>query len=61
MKKLPAKKILVIVTIVILAFIGWFSWEIFTEEPPQFFPFNNSEARYKTSTLEVDITLHTKS
>lgn len=46
MKKLIAKKILIIITVPVLAFIGWFVWAIVTEDQPQFFPLNNSSARY---------------
>lgn len=47
MKKLAAKKILPIIAVAVFAFIGWFAWEIFTDEPPHFFPLNNSQGEYR--------------
>lgn len=30
----------------VVLFIGWFAWAIFSEDQPQFFPLNNSKAKY---------------
>ncbi|QQG43333.1 MAG: hypothetical protein HYW45_04015 [Candidatus Daviesbacteria bacterium] len=47
MKKLTTKKVLLILTLAIFAFIGWFARAIFTDEPPHFFPLNNSKGEYR--------------
>ncbi len=49
MKNLHIKKILLILFSIVLFFIGWFAWLIYTDEPPQFFPLNNPEGEYKIS------------
>ncbi|MEX2012975.1 MAG: hypothetical protein WD967_01065 [Candidatus Levyibacteriota bacterium] len=47
MKKLTAKKILLIIAAVVFIFIGLFAWGIITDKPPDFFPLNNSQGEYK--------------
>ena len=49
MKTIAIKKMLLLATVAILAFIGWFAWKIFTDEPPHFFPLNNSQSEYKVT------------
>jgi hypothetical protein len=50
MRKMNIKRVLLTVLLMlsvgILLSIGWFVWAIVTDEPPQFFPLNNSQARY---------------
>lgn len=41
------KKILIVVAFGLIAFVGWFVYEIVTDEPPNFFPLNDVEAEYK--------------
>lgn len=47
MNKPTVKKVWVLIIIAIFVFIGWFAWEIFTDEPPRFFPLNNSQGEYR--------------
>lgn len=51
MKKINIKRVLLTVVLILaigaILFVGWFIWAIFTdEELPQFFPLNNTKARY---------------
>ncbi|HLL61238.1 MAG TPA: hypothetical protein VK338_05955 [Candidatus Nitrosocosmicus sp.] len=47
MKKPTVTKVLLTIVIAIFAFICWFVWEIYTDEPPHFFPLNNSQSEYR--------------
>lgn len=50
MRKINIKKVLLTVLLTVglgvLLFVGWFVWAIVSEDQPQFFPLNNSKARY---------------
>jgi hypothetical protein len=50
MKKAVIKRslssVLLALLLGIFLFFGWFVWAVFTDEPPQFFPLNNSQASY---------------
>lgn len=40
-------RVLLIIGLMVCAFIGWFAWQVFTDEPPSFFPLNNSHSEYR--------------
>lgn len=41
------KKILIVVALGLIVFVGWFLYEIVTDEPPNFFPLNDAQAEYR--------------
>lgn len=50
MKKINIKRVLLTVVLILaigaILFVGWFIWAMFHGEVPQFFPLNNTKARY---------------
>ncbi len=44
--KPKVKAIILSGVVLVLAFSIWFVWEIYTDKPPEFFPFNESAADY---------------
>ena len=47
LKLVTWKKILILIALGLIAFVGWFVYEIVTDEPPNFFPLNEAQAEYK--------------
>lgn len=41
------KKVLVFVVLGLVIFVGWFVYEIITDEPPHFIPLNDPQAEYR--------------
>lgn len=46
MQKSKIKKVLPAIAVGVVLFVGWFLWTIIANDQPQFFPLNNSNARY---------------
>lgn len=43
------KKTLIIVALGTIAYVVWFGYKIFTVEPPDFFPLNDTQAEYRVT------------
>ncbi len=46
------KKILIAVVLGLITFVGWFVYEITTDEPPNFFPLNDVQAEYRGNNVQ---------
>lgn len=46
-KPISWKRVIFLTVICLSIFVGWFIWEIATDEPPQFFPLNNPQGEYR--------------